>query len=53
MHEFYEDNERVMFRQVLLNKCQEGFERDEREQAEVEMPEDGEIKLSKGIKKAC
>lgn len=45
--EFYEDNERVMFRRVLLNKCQEEFERDEREQAEAEMPEDGEIKLSK------
>ncbi|XP_057850938.2 eukaryotic translation initiation factor 4G isoform X2 [Cryptomeria japonica] len=45
--EFYEDNERVMFRRVLLNKCQEEFERDEREQAEADMAEDGEIKLSK------
>lgn len=45
--EFYEDNEKVVFKRVLLNKCQEEFERDEREQAEAEQAEEhGEGKLS-------
>lgn len=45
--EFYEDNEKVVFKRVLLNKCQEEFERDEREQAEAEKAEEhGEKKLS-------
>lgn len=45
--EFYEDNEKVVFKRVLLNKCQEEFERDEREQAEAEQAEEhGEEKVS-------
>ena len=45
--ESYEDNEKVVFKRVLLNKCQEEFERDEREQAEAEQAEEhGEGKLS-------
>eukprot|EP01018_Ginkgo_biloba_P007512 Gb_05240 [translate_table: standard] len=45
--EFNEDDEKITFRRVLLNKCQEEFERGEREQAEADRPEeDGEVKLS-------
>ena len=45
--ESYEDNEKVVFKRVLLNKCQEEFERDEREQMEVEKAEEhGEENIS-------
>ena len=41
--EFYEDNEKVVFKRVLLNKCHEEFEKDEREEAEAKKEEeDGE-----------
>ncbi|XP_068653716.1 eukaryotic translation initiation factor 4G-like isoform X2 [Aristolochia californica] len=43
--DFNEDNEKITFKRVLLNKCQEEFERGEREQAEANrIEEDGEIK---------
>lgn len=46
--EFNENNEKITFRRVLLNNCQEEFERGEREQAEADRPEEeGEVKLSK------
>lgn len=46
--EFNENNEKITFRRVLLNKCQEEFERGEREQAEADrLEEEGEVKLSK------
>lgn len=45
--EFNENNEKITFRRVLLNKCQEEFERGEREQAEADrLEEEGEVKLS-------
>lgn len=45
--EFYEDDEKVVFKRVLLNKCQEEFEKDEREEAEAEKEEEhGEKNLS-------
>ncbi|KAK1326006.1 hypothetical protein QJS10_CPA01g02847 [Acorus calamus] len=45
--DFVEDNEKVTFRRVLLNKCQEEFERGEREEAEANrIEEEGEIKSS-------
>ena len=34
--ESYEDNEKVVFKRVLLDKCQEEFERDEREQTKAQ-----------------
>ncbi|XAR63295.1 hypothetical protein NMG60_11023182 [Bertholletia excelsa] len=44
---FNEDNEKITFRRLLLNKCQEEFERGEREQEEAERPdEEGEAKQS-------
>ena len=44
--DFNEDNEKVTFKRVLLNKCQEEFERGEREQEEEanKADEEGEIK---------
>ncbi|XAR54216.1 hypothetical protein NMG60_11029250 [Bertholletia excelsa] len=43
--DFNEDNEKVTFKRLLLNKCQEEFERGEREQAEADRDEqEGEIK---------
>ena len=33
--ELYEDNEKVVFKRVLLNKCQEEFEKYEREEVEA------------------
>ncbi|KAJ6815767.1 eukaryotic translation initiation factor 4G [Iris pallida] len=43
--DFNEDNERITFKRLLLNKCQEEFERGEREEAEANRAEeDGEIK---------
>ncbi|KAF9623388.1 hypothetical protein IFM89_001308, partial [Coptis chinensis] len=42
-----EDNEKITFKRLLLNKCQEEFERGEREQAEANrVEEEGEIKCS-------
>jgi drug/metabolite transporter (DMT)-like permease len=46
--DFNEDNEKVTFKRILLNKCQEEFERGEREQEEGanKADEEGEIKQS-------
>lgn len=45
--DFVEDDQRITFKRLLLNKCQEEFERGEREQAEAEKMEgDGEFKQS-------
>ncbi|XP_059456204.1 uncharacterized protein LOC132185427 isoform X2 [Corylus avellana] len=45
--DFNEDNEKITFKRVLLNKCQEEFERGEREQEEAnKVDEEGEIKQS-------
>ncbi|KAJ4950620.1 hypothetical protein NE237_027452 [Protea cynaroides] len=45
--DFNEDNEKITFKRLLLNKCQEEFERGEREQAEANRDdEEGEIKMS-------
>ncbi|KAL0923274.1 hypothetical protein M5K25_007323 [Dendrobium thyrsiflorum] len=42
--DFIENNEKITFRRLLLNKCQEEFERGEREQAEAnKAEEEGEI----------
>ncbi|CAM6045739.1 unnamed protein product [Sphagnum compactum] len=45
--EFTENDEKITFKRVLLNKCQEEFERGEREQEEAEkVEEEGEVKLT-------
>ncbi|KAL2612493.1 hypothetical protein R1flu_024185 [Riccia fluitans] len=45
--EFVEEGEKITFKRVLLNKCQEEFERGEREQQEAEKTEEeGEVKLT-------
>ncbi|KAI9381932.1 hypothetical protein POPTR_014G052600v4 [Populus trichocarpa] len=45
--ELIEDDEKVTFKRLLLNKCQEEFERGEREQEEAnKADEEGEIKKS-------
>ncbi|XP_010941007.1 eukaryotic translation initiation factor 4G [Elaeis guineensis] len=45
--DFTEDNEKITFKRLLLNKCQEEFERGEREEAEAnEAEEQGETKQS-------
>lgn len=44
--DFSEDNEKITFKRMLLNKCQEEFERGEREQEEANRVEEGEIKQS-------
>uniref|UniRef100_A0A804L2L1 Eukaryotic translation initiation factor 4G n=1 Tax=Musa acuminata subsp. malaccensis TaxID=214687 RepID=A0A804L2L1_MUSAM len=45
---FNEDNEKITFKRLLLNKCQEEFERGEREQAEADkVEEEGEIQQTK------
>ncbi|XP_027337614.1 eukaryotic translation initiation factor 4G-like isoform X2 [Abrus precatorius] len=41
-----EDNEKITFKRLLLNKCQEEFERGEREQEEANKADEGEVKLS-------
>ncbi|KAI5423217.1 eukaryotic translation initiation factor 4G isoform X1 [Lathyrus oleraceus] len=41
-----EDNEKITFKRLLLNKCQEEFERGEREQEEANKVDEGEVKLS-------
>uniref|UniRef100_A0ACD5USZ4 Uncharacterized protein n=1 Tax=Avena sativa TaxID=4498 RepID=A0ACD5USZ4_AVESA len=46
---FVKDDEKITFKRLLLNKCQEEFERGEREQAEADKAEEeGGIKQSKG-----
>jgi translation initiation factor 4G len=43
--DFNEDNEKITFKKLLINKCQEEFERGEREEAEADKTEDeGEVK---------
>ncbi|WOL09564.1 eukaryotic translation initiation factor 4G-like [Canna indica] len=45
--DFNEDNEKITFKRLLLNKCQEEFERGERDEAEAnKVEEEGEIKQS-------
>ncbi|KAI4354639.1 hypothetical protein L6164_003486 [Bauhinia variegata] len=44
--DFSEDNEKITFKRLLLNKCQEEFERGEREQEEANKVDEGEVKLS-------
>ncbi|GKV12697.1 hypothetical protein SLEP1_g23815 [Rubroshorea leprosula] len=44
--DFSEDNEKITFKRLLLNKCQEEFERGEREQEEANKVEEGEAKQS-------
>lgn len=45
--DFTEDNNKITFKRVLLNKCQEEFERGEREEEEAnKADEEGEIKQS-------
>eukprot|EP00252_Welwitschia_mirabilis_P009250 TRINITY_DN2166_c0_g2_i1.p1 TRINITY_DN2166_c0_g2~~TRINITY_DN2166_c0_g2_i1.p1 ORF type:complete len:1878 (+),score=408.31 TRINITY_DN2166_c0_g2_i1:386-6019(+) len=54
--EFHENNEKVVFKRVLLNKCQEEFERNEREQEEADKDDCGDKKFSeeeKAEKKAA
>ncbi|KAM3263813.1 eukaryotic translation initiation factor 4G-like isoform X2 [Capsicum annuum] len=47
--DFVEDNQKITFKRLLLDKCQEEFERGEREEAEAEsMEENGEVNLSEG-----
>ncbi|KAK1684437.1 hypothetical protein QYE76_045322 [Lolium multiflorum] len=48
---FVKDDEKITFKGLLLNKCQEEFERGEREQAEADKAEEeGGIKQSKGLR---
>ncbi|XP_061357999.1 eukaryotic translation initiation factor 4G isoform X2 [Gastrolobium bilobum] len=44
--DFSEDNEKITFKRLLLNKCQEEFERGEREQEEANKVDEGEVKQS-------
>ncbi|KAI9100839.1 hypothetical protein K1719_024201 [Acacia pycnantha] len=44
--EFSEDNEKITFKRLFLNKCQEEFERSEREQEEANKDDEGEVKQS-------
>ncbi|XP_054780323.1 eukaryotic translation initiation factor 4G isoform X3 [Prosopis cineraria] len=44
--DFSEDNEKITFKRLLLNKCQEEFERGEREQEEANKDDEGEVKQS-------
>ncbi|TKY66257.1 Eukaryotic translation initiation factor 4G [Spatholobus suberectus] len=41
-----QNNEKITFKRLLLNKCQEEFERGEREQEEANKADEGEVKLS-------
>ncbi|RLM73499.1 hypothetical protein C2845_PM15G16160 [Panicum miliaceum] len=46
---FVKDDEKITFKRLLLNKCQEEFERGEREQAEADkVAEEGGMKQSEG-----
>ncbi|XP_057453543.1 eukaryotic translation initiation factor 4G-like isoform X2 [Lotus japonicus] len=44
--DFSENNEKITFKRLLLNKCQEEFERGEREQEEANKVEEGGVKQS-------
>ncbi|CAL0329515.1 unnamed protein product [Lupinus luteus] len=44
--DFSEDNEKITFKRLLLNKCQEEFERGEKEQEEANKVDEGEVKQS-------
>ncbi|CAL0329514.1 unnamed protein product [Lupinus luteus] len=44
--DFSEDNEKITFKRLLLNKCQEEFERGEKEQEETNKADEGEVKQS-------
>ncbi|XP_027334271.1 eukaryotic translation initiation factor 4G-like isoform X2 [Abrus precatorius] len=44
--DFSEENEKITFKRLLLNKCQEEFERGEREQEEANKADEGEVKQS-------
>ncbi|KAL3028070.1 hypothetical protein AAZX31_03G093400 [Glycine max] len=44
--DFSEDNEKITFKRLLLNKCQEEFERGEREEEEANKADEGEVKQS-------
>lgn len=45
--DFIEGDEKITFKRLLLNKCQEEFERGEKEQIEADKPDkDGEVRLS-------
>ncbi|XP_042453127.1 eukaryotic translation initiation factor 4G-like [Zingiber officinale] len=51
--DFSEDNEKITFKRLLLNKCQEEFERGEKEQAEANKDEEeGETKQFKEEREA-
>ncbi|KAL8249352.1 hypothetical protein R6Q59_006220 [Mikania micrantha] len=43
---FAGENEKITFKRLLLNKCQEEFERGEKEEEEANRTEEGEIKQS-------
>ncbi|KAK7293246.1 hypothetical protein RJT34_16109 [Clitoria ternatea] len=43
--DFSEDNERITFKRLLLNMCQEEFERGEREREEANKADEGDVKL--------
>lgn len=43
--EFNENDEKITFKRVLLNKCQEEFERGEREQQEAEKDEEEHVEV--------
>ncbi|KAK7339223.1 hypothetical protein VNO77_19878 [Canavalia gladiata] len=45
-----QDNEKITFKRLLLNKCQEEFERGEREQEEANKADEGEVKLSNEVR---
>ncbi|XP_019412715.1 PREDICTED: eukaryotic translation initiation factor 4G-like isoform X2 [Lupinus angustifolius] len=44
--DFSEDNEKITFKRLLLNKCQEEFERGEKEQEDANKADEGEVKQS-------
>jgi len=44
--DFSEHNEKITFKRLLLNKCQEEFERGEREEEEANKADEGEVKQS-------
>ncbi|CAN6703889.1 unnamed protein product [Malus baccata var. baccata] len=47
LHDFSEENEKITFKRLLLNKCQEEFERGGREQEETnKADEEGQVKQS-------
>ncbi|KAI9100829.1 hypothetical protein K1719_024191 [Acacia pycnantha] len=50
--DFSEDNEKITFKRLLLNKCQEEFERGEREQEEANKDDEGEVKQSDAEREA-